>query len=106
NDYAHLISQFSGLDNINAYFGLGNGHCFTPGRISHVLGIHGPSLAVDTACSSSLLATHIACQSLRAGECDIALAGGVQLMLSPLMSIYLSRTRALSSSGHCKAFSV
>lgn len=104
-DYAFLTMQQAGEQNINAYYGLGNGHCFTPGRISHLLGLQGPSFAIDTACSSSLVAVHTACQSLRNNECDIALAGGVQLMLSPLVSIYLSRTRALSASGHCRSFS-
>lgn len=105
NDYAYLTTQQAGIYNVNAYYGLGNGHCFTAGRISHLLGLHGPSLALDTACSSSLLAIHLACQSLRNRECDVALAGGVQLMLSPLMSVYLSRTRALSPTGYCRPFS-
>jgi acyl transferase domain-containing protein/aryl carrier-like protein len=104
-DYAFLTTQQTGPYNINAYYGLGNGHCFTPGRVSYLLGLHGPSFALDTACSSSLLAVHTACQSLRNHECELALAGGVQLMLSPLISIYLSRTRALSPSGHCRSFS-
>lgn len=105
HDYAYLTTGLTGLYNVNAYYGIGNGHCFTPGRISHLLGLRGPSVAMDTACSSSLLAIHMACQSLRNGECELALAGGVQLMLSPLMSIYLSRTGALSTSGSCRTFS-
>lgn len=105
NDYAFLTTRQLGDHNVNAYYGLGNGHCFTPGRISYLLGLHGPSFAVDTACSSALLAVHIACQSLRNRECEVALAGGVQLMLSPVMGIYLSRTRALSPSGYCRSFS-
>lgn len=105
NDYAYLLSRQPGPGCINPYFGSGNGHCFVAGRISYVLGLQGPSLAVDTACSSSLLATHLACQSLHAGECDTALAGGVQLMLSPLTSIYLSQTRALSLTNRCSSFS-
>lgn len=104
HDYAFLTADLLG-DNINAYYGQGNGHCFTAGRISHLLGLQGPSLAMDTACSSSLLAIQMACDSLRNGNCDLALAGGVQLMLSPLMSIYLSRTGALSGDGLCRTFS-
>ena len=105
NDYAHLTSQELGDNKINAYFGSGNGHCFTSGRISHVLGLNGPSLVVDTACSSSLLAIHLACQSLRNKECNVALAGGVQLMLSPLINIYLSRAQALSPTNSSNPFS-
>jgi acyl transferase domain-containing protein len=103
-DYAQLQLNSSDTKSISAYDGTGNGFCFAPGRLSYVLGLHGPSMAIDTACSSSLVAIHQACQSLRAGECDLALAGGVQLMLSPASSIFLSRTHALSPDGCCHTF--
>ena len=82
----------------------GNGHCFPAGRLSYVFGFQGPCFAVDTACSSSLVATHLACQSLRLRECDMALAGGTQLMISPVATAMLTRSRALSPDGKCKAF--
>jgi acyl transferase domain-containing protein len=89
---------------IDAYTGSGNAFCFAPGRLSYLLGLQGPSLAIDTACSTSLVTIHLACQSLRNGECNLALAGGVSLMLSPEVTLYLSKTRALSPDGRCKTF--
>ena len=74
------------------------------GRVSYLLGLTGPSLVVDTACSSSLVAAHLACQSLRRRECDLALAGGVHLMLSPALTIGLCRMNALAPDGRCKSF--
>ena len=72
---------------IDAYLSTGNLHSTAVGRISYLLGLRGPAVAVDTACSSSLVAVHLACQSLRLRESDLALAGGVQLSLSPFTSI-------------------
>ncbi|ABA24342.1 Beta-ketoacyl synthase [Trichormus variabilis ATCC 29413] len=89
---------------IDAYTGSGNAFCFAAGRLSYLLGLQGPSLAIDTACSTSLVTIHLACQSLRNGECNLALAGGVSLMLSPEVTLYLSKTRALSPDGRCKTF--
>ncbi|MCC8992583.1 MAG: SDR family NAD(P)-dependent oxidoreductase [Candidatus Contendobacter sp.] len=74
------------------------------GRISHTLGLTGPSLAVDTACSSSAMAVHLACQALRAGECDTALAGGVNLLLAPETTEMLIQARMLAADGRCKTF--
>ncbi|XXU53311.1 type I polyketide synthase [Sorangium sp. So ce1078] len=82
----------------------GTGHCFPPGRLSYVLGLQGPSMAVDTACSSSLVAAHLACQSLRAGESSLAVAGGVNLMLSPWLTQGLVASQALSVDGRCRTF--
>ncbi|HEY0135768.1 MAG TPA: beta-ketoacyl synthase N-terminal-like domain-containing protein, partial [Nannocystis sp.] len=74
------------------------------GRLSHVLGVRGPSLTIDTACSSSLVALHLACASLRTRETDLALAGGVNLILTPDSHIRLSRMRALAPDGRCRTF--
>jgi acyl transferase domain-containing protein/acyl carrier protein len=104
NDYAQLQMKNNDLQKINAYSGTGSAFCFAAGRLSYVLGLQGPSLAIDTACSSSLVSVHLACQSLRNRECNQALAGGVQLILSPEVAIFLSKTKALSPDGKCKTF--
>jgi myxalamid-type polyketide synthase MxaB len=103
-DYAQLVFESADQSPVDIYAGTGNGFCFSSGRLSYVLGLRGPNLAVDTACSSSLVAVHLACQSLRARECDIAVAGGVQLMLSPQPFIALSKMGAISPDGRCKTF--
>jgi acyl transferase domain-containing protein/acyl carrier protein len=102
NDYERLLP--AGPGQVDAYFVTGNGHCFPPGRLSYLLGLQGPSMAVDTACSSSLVAVHLACQSLRAGECNVALAGGVNLVLDSFITEGLVRMQALSPNGRCSAF--
>src|SRR5262249_11753650 len=82
SDYAHLLSA-RGESAIDAYLGTGTAHSTGVGRISYQLGLEGPNIAIDTACSSSLVAVHQACLSLRFGESDLALAGGVNVMLVP-----------------------
>ncbi|MBI4614801.1 MAG: SDR family NAD(P)-dependent oxidoreductase [Planctomycetes bacterium] len=96
--------RFGDPARIDLYTATGNAASVVPGRLSYVLGLSGPSLAIDTACSSSLVAVHAACQSLRARECDLALAGGVSLVLSPLSMVALSAMRVLAPDGRCKAF--
>ncbi|HEV8319553.1 MAG TPA: type I polyketide synthase, partial [Vicinamibacterales bacterium] len=103
-DYATWQTAYLTHESVNAYTGTGNAFCFAAGRLSYLLGLHGPSLALDAACATSLVAVHLACQSLRAGECTLALAGGVNLMLTPEPTIFLSKAQALSPDGRCKTF--
>ncbi|WP_299005916.1 non-ribosomal peptide synthetase/type I polyketide synthase [uncultured Shewanella sp.] len=103
SEYEDLHS--GNLNQLDAYDVTGTHSSFSAGRLSYLLGLQGPSLAVDTACSSSLVALHLAVQALRLGECDLALAGGVQALLSPLSYVALSRIRAISADGRCKGFS-
>jgi acyl transferase domain-containing protein/SAM-dependent methyltransferase len=89
---------------IDAYAGSGNSPSMAAGRLAYTLGVCGPALTIDTSCSSSLTAVHLACQSLRAGECDLALAGGVNVILAPQMHIGFSRAHMLAPDGRCKTF--
>ena len=102
DDYAHL--QWSQRDQIDAYTSTGTAQGITANRLSFLLNLRGPSLTVDTACSSSLVAVHLACQSLRAQECDVALTGGVSLILSPEQTISLSKWGFMTEDGRCKTF--
>jgi acyl transferase domain-containing protein/NADPH:quinone reductase-like Zn-dependent oxidoreductase len=97
-------SQMSRPSGVDAYTVLGTAHCTTCGRLSFLLDLLGPSLVVDTGCSSSLVAVHLAAQSLRAGECRVALAAGVGLILSPEMTISLSKWGFMAADGRCKTF--
>lgn len=103
-DYArrHLLS--GDASRIEAMAATGTAFNSTAGRISYVFGFQGPNIALDTACSSSLVAVHLACRSLADGESDLALAGGVNLILSPEYSVYFSKVGALSPTGRCRAF--
>lgn len=98
SDYARRLTT------PDAYYATGNALNAAPGRISYLFGFRGPSIAIDTACSSSLVAIRLACQSLRSGECDAALAGGVNLILSMETTQSLSRAKVLSPEGRCRAF--
>ncbi|OSC23471.1 type I polyketide synthase, partial [Mycolicibacillus koreensis] len=91
-------------ETIDAYCATGNAHSITVGRIAYQLGLRGPAVAVDTACSSSLVSVHLACQSLRLREADLALAGGVNLILRPETQLALSKWGMLSPRGACHAF--
>ena len=91
-------------DGIDAYSATGNAHSVTVGRIAYLLGLRGPAVAVDTACSSSLVSVHLACQSLRMRESDVALAGGVNLILRPETQLALAKWGMLSPRGHCHTF--
>ncbi|WP_424097227.1 SDR family NAD(P)-dependent oxidoreductase [Moorena producens] len=103
NDYLQRLTSRD-LTEIDAYLAQGNAHSTATGRLSHFLGLTGPSIAVDTACSSSLVSLHLACASLRNRECNLALAGGVNRIISPEYSINFSRARMLSVDGRCKTF--
>lgn len=103
NEYAHLLSAQS-VDKIEPHFITGNALNAISGRVAFALGLEGPSVALDTACSSALVAVHQACQALRFGDCDMALAGGVNVLLSPVTMIAASRARMLSPVGRCKTF--
>src|SRR5260221_12095854 len=100
-DYLELFEDFRLID---AYVATGSSLSIAAGRLSYVLGVQGPALAVDTACSSSLVAVHLAMQVLRSGESDVALAGGVNLVLAPEVSINFSRAGMLAADGRCKTF--
>jgi myxalamid-type polyketide synthase MxaB len=103
-DYQHIQGGDRDLARLDTYSQSGLAHSIASGRVSYVLGLQGPSISVDTACSSSLVAVHLACQSLRAEECRLALAGGVHMILTPHNSVAFSRTRMVAADGRCKTF--
>ncbi|HXH92323.1 MAG TPA: type I polyketide synthase [Thermoanaerobaculia bacterium] len=102
----YLQSNFFAADrnDIDAYNTLGLLRGLAAGRLAYVLNLQGPAMQLDTACSSSLLTAHLACQALRNRECDLALAGGVNLILAPEVTIGLCRMRAMAADGRCKSF--
>ncbi|TRW87916.1 SDR family NAD(P)-dependent oxidoreductase [Mycolicibacterium sp. 018/SC-01/001] len=103
NEYAHLLSAES-IDKIQPHFITGNALNAISGRVAFALGLEGPAVAIDTACSSALVAVHQACQALHSGDCDLAVAGGVNVLLSPVTTVAASRARMLSPVGRCKTF--
>ncbi|MBZ0294962.1 MAG: type I polyketide synthase [Anaerolineae bacterium] len=100
----YYLMQTQTLDEIDVYTGTGTSHSVTGGRLSYLLDLQGPNVTLDTACSSSLVAVHLAVQSLRNHECNMALAGGVNLMLSPEFTVAASRMHMLAPDGRCKTF--
>ncbi|WP_329172493.1 type I polyketide synthase [Streptomyces sp. NBC_01477] len=102
DDYGRRLLE--DLPGIEAWTGIGSAMCAAANRISYALDLQGPSLAVDTACSASLVAVHLACQSLRAGESDVTLAGGVNLIISPGLTLTLDAAGATAPDGRSKSF--
>jgi acyl transferase domain-containing protein/SAM-dependent methyltransferase len=102
SDYGRLV--MGQRDEIDAYSSTGSNFSVASGRLSYFLGFEGPSFVIDSACSGSLVAVHLACQSLRAGECRVALAGGVNLILTPEININFSKSRMMAMDGRCKTF--
>ncbi|MEU8181975.1 amino acid adenylation domain-containing protein [Micromonospora sp. NPDC049047] len=103
-DYCQVEMQQVAPAELEAHYATSNASTFAAGRISYWLGLNGPSLSVDTSCSSSLVGVHLAVQALRSGECSMALAGGVNVLLSPEVFVVLSKTGALAPDGVCKTF--
>ncbi|RKZ92367.1 MAG: hypothetical protein DRR19_04435 [Candidatus Parabeggiatoa sp. nov. 1] len=102
NDYAELLRE-NGLA-VEARAPTGTVHSIVANRISFLLNLHGPSSPIDTACSSSLVAIHRAVEAIHSGACSMAIAGGVNIILSPTMTIAFSKTDVLSEDGRCKVF--
>lgn len=103
-DYMDLITATGDVTLINPYMATGNFASTASGRISYFFGLQGPSFALDTACSSSLVAIDEACKNLRCGDANLAFVGGVNLMLSPNLTINFSKSGMLAADGHCKTF--
>ncbi len=102
SDYGQLT--FQDLDRVDAYTGTGNAFSIAANRLSYLFDLRGPSVAVDTACSSSLVAVHQAMASLAGGDCALAVAGGVNIVLSPALAINFSKAGAMAGDGRCKTF--
>jgi acyl transferase domain-containing protein len=103
-DYQAIQGSPWDRSEVSPHTATGSAHSIAANRISYSFNLHGPSMSVDTACSSALTAVHLACQSIRAGSCDAALAGGVTVMITPEGFIGFSQASMLSTDGKCKAF--
>ena len=103
-DYLQVVSENADRRVIDPYVGTGSGYCVASGRLSYFLGLHGPNIAVDSACSSSLVSVLMAVQALRSRSCSVALAGGVNSIVSPKTTVYMCNLRALSTIGRCATY--
>lgn len=104
HEFLGMLVRLRSAEDIDIYSGTGTSPAAAAGRISFRLGLQGPAVVVDTACSSSLVAVHQACQALDSGDCDLALVGGVNVILTPVPMINFSRARMLAPDGRCKTF--
>jgi acyl transferase domain-containing protein/acyl-CoA synthetase (AMP-forming)/AMP-acid ligase II/acyl carrier protein len=102
SDYGRIISK--NPDNVSPYMGTGNALSIAANRLSYVFDLRGPSVSIDTACSSSLVALHQACASIQHGDCDMAFVGGVNVLLSPELTVVFSQAKMLAADGKCKTF--
>lgn len=104
SSFDYCIDRFGDPDSLDIYATTGSAHSIAANRLSYFYDLRGPSVAIDTACSSSLVAVHTACRSLLAGESDLALAGGVNLILSPEITVSFSKAGIMAPDGRCKTF--
>lgn len=103
DDYKNS-TLYHDIDALDPYAGAGAMDCTAAGRLSYYFGWEGPNIAIDTACSSSLVALHLACRALQSGECDLAVIGGANVMLTPHLHVYFSKAGIMSPTGRCHVF--
>ncbi|HEY0844910.1 MAG TPA: amino acid adenylation domain-containing protein [Noviherbaspirillum sp.] len=103
DDYKNA-TLYQNIETLDPYAGAGTMDCTAAGRLSYYFGWEGPNLAIDTACSSSMVAMHLACRALQSGECDLAVVGGANAILTPHLYVYFSKAGIMSPTGRCHVF--